>query len=95
MSITRNDNWSTRESKSAQIGAALASEVRIRILKTLNESPGINATELSQKLKRHRSTIHNHLFYLKRAELINEEYCLHQFQLFIDSKNKDLLKHFL
>jgi predicted transcriptional regulator len=95
MAITRNDNWSTSESKAAHVGVALSSEVRIRILKILIENPGLNASELSQKLKRHRTTIHKHLFFLKRANLVKEHYCIHQYQLFVNSKSENLLEYFI
>lgn len=95
MSLTRNDQWSQKESNSAKIGSALSSEVRIRILKILIENPGINATELSKLMKRHRSTIDDHLYFLKRANLIYDSYTFHQIQLFVDSQKEELLTFFV
>ncbi|MFN5983505.1 MAG: ArsR family transcriptional regulator [Fluviicola sp.] len=95
MSFTRKDDWSKEETKSALIGKALASEVRIRILKILKEKPGLNSTEISKLLKRHRTTIDDHLFFLKEANLIKEEYIVHQLLLSINTKNNKVIDMFV
>jgi predicted transcriptional regulator len=94
MSLTRNDNWTNQETKTATLGSAFSSEVRVRILQLLISEPGLTATDISKRLRRSKSTINSHMSFLKDADLIREDYVFHQLELSLKKQKQKLVESF-
>ncbi len=95
MSITRNDNWTSQETKIATLGNAFSSEVRVRILKILLNEKSLTTTDLCKRLNRSHSTISDHLVFLKNAQLIKKDYSVHNFPISIVKSKQNLINSFL
>ncbi len=92
MGARKDADYSYEELLIAQICNALAHPARAKmILKLLNNGTFRN-TDLAKLLKLSTSTIHNHVYRLKHADLIHLEYAENAYYVTLKPDSIDLLK---
>ena len=95
MGARKNINYSNEELLIAQICNAMAHPARAKmILKLLNKGTFRN-TDLAKLLNLSTSTIHNHVYRLKHADLIHLEYAENSYYVTLKPDSIELLKSML
>ena len=95
MGKIKPNDYSLDEFNIALTTDGFAHPVRKRIIDFLKITPGLTQQDLNRALPLSQSTVAQHLYIMRRAELIQEAYGIHFFPLTINKKKVVELRDYL
>ncbi len=84
MGLIKPNDYTNDQVNFSEIGKALAHPARQRILMILQEEQFVRPVDLTRVLNLNAATIHKHLHFLYRAQLITSDYRIHESLLKLD-----------
>lgn len=87
MGARNNKNYSHEEFTGSQFGRAIAHPARFKMIQILKNKGTFRNVDMCAILKMKPSSVHQHIEFLKDADLIHLEYAQHEYHVTLHVRN--------
>lgn len=95
MPAFKTDHYPSATKSIANTAKALAHPARVRIVQLLRDYPGCRNIDLVKQLSLSKATVHDHLQFLRRADLVYFYHHQNSFSVYLNEQHFDQLLFFL
>ena len=90
MGAINNRNYSHEEIIGSQFGRAIAHPARFKMVQILRNHGSFRNVDMCNLLKMKPASVHQHIKFLKEADLVHLEYAQHEYHVTLNLQNYEL-----